>query len=80
MSGGRVNRFAPDGRLVEHWDVPAAAPTMVCFGGRDFRTLYMTSLRENRSEEALRAKPETGGLHAAEAPVCGFPSWQFLDI
>jgi sugar lactone lactonase YvrE len=80
VSGGRVNRFAPDGRLTEYWDVPAAAPTMVCFGGRDYRTLYMTSLREGRSEEALAAKPETGGLHATEAPVSGFPSWRFLDI
>jgi hypothetical protein len=40
----------------------------------------MTSLRENRSDEALKAKPETGGLHAAEAAVSGFPSWRFLDI
>jgi sugar lactone lactonase YvrE len=80
VSGGRVNRFSPDGRIVGSWDVPVAAPTMVCFGKPDFSTLYMTSLRENRTEEALQAKPETGGLHAAKAPVAGFPSWRFLDI
>jgi len=80
VSAGRLNRFAPDGGLVESQDVPAAAPTMVCFGGGDFRTLYMTSLREGRTEEALLAKPQTGGLHAAQAPVAGFPSWRFLDI
>lgn len=80
VSAGRLNRFAPDGRLVEFQDVPVAAPTMVCFGGGDFRTLYMTSLREGRTEEALLAKPQTGGVHAAHAPVAGFPSWRFLDI
>ena len=80
VSGDRVNRFAPDGRLIEFHETPVVAPTMVCFGGKDFRTLYMTSLREGRAEEALQAKPETGGLHAAEVPVAGFPSWRFLDV
>jgi sugar lactone lactonase YvrE len=80
VSSGRINRFAQDGRLLESFETPAVAPTMVCFGGADFRTLYMTSLRQSRAEEALAAKPETGGLHAAKAPVAGFPSWRFLDI
>lgn len=80
VSAGRLNRFTPDGRLADSQDVPAAAPTMPCFGGADFRTLYITSLREGRSEDALKMKPETGGLHAAKAPVAGFPAWRFLDI
>lgn len=80
VSAGRLNRFAPDGRLVDSQEVPVVAPTMPCFGGADFRTLYLTSLREGRAEQALQAKPETGGLHAAKAPVAGFPSWRFLDI
>lgn len=80
ISAGRINRFSPDGRLVEWFETPVVAPTMVVFGGPDYRTLYMTSLREGRSEEALAAKPETGGLHAAPSPVAGFPSWRFLDI
>ena len=61
VSAGRLNRFAPDGRLVESYDVPVAAPTMPCFGGPDFRTLYLTSLREGRSEELLAKAPLSGG-------------------
>jgi sugar lactone lactonase YvrE len=80
VSADRINRLTRDGRLVEFHETPVVAPTMVCFGGPDFRTLYMTSLRENRAEDALQKKPETGGLHAAQAPVAGFPSWRFLDI
>jgi sugar lactone lactonase YvrE len=80
VSAGRINRFAPDGRLVEHYDVPVVAPTMPVFGGKDFRTLYLTSLREGRDEELLAKAPLTGSLLAAPAAVAGFPSWRFLDI
>jgi sugar lactone lactonase YvrE len=79
VSAGKLNRFAPDGRLSASYDLPVAAPTMPCFGGEDFRTLYLTSLREGRSEEVLAKAPLSGSLIAAAAPVAGFPSWRFLD-
>lgn len=80
VSAGRLNRFAPDGRLAASYEVPVPAPTMPCFGGADFRTLYLTSLREGRAEDVLAKAPLSGGLLAAAAPVAGFPSWRFLDI
>jgi sugar lactone lactonase YvrE len=80
VSAGRINRFAPDGRLVIHYDVPVFAPTMPCFGGADFRTLYLTSLREGRADDLLAKAPLSGSLLAAPSPVAGFPSWRFLDI
>ena len=80
VSAGRLNRFAPDGRIVEVHPIQVPAPTMPCFGGEDFRTLYVTSLREGRSPELLAQGPQSGGVFAAPAPVAGFPSWRFLDI
>jgi sugar lactone lactonase YvrE len=53
---------------------------MPVFGGKDFRTLFLTSLREGRAEDLLAKAPLTGSLLAAPAPVSGFPSWRFLDI
>jgi sugar lactone lactonase YvrE len=80
VSAGRLNRFAPDGRLVAAYDTPVPAPTMPCFGGRDFRTLFLTSLRAGRPAELIDKAPLSGGLLAARAPVAGFPSWRFLDV
>ncbi len=80
VSAGRLNRFASDGSLAAAHEVPVPAPTMPCFGGPDFRTLYLTSLREGRSPEALEAAPQSGGVFAATAPVGGFAPWRFLDI
>jgi sugar lactone lactonase YvrE len=79
VSAGRLNRFDPEGKLVESYPVPVAAPTMPCFGGRDFRTIFLTSLREGRTEEALAKNPWTGSLIAAQSTVAGFPGWRFLD-
>ena len=79
VSAGRLNRFAPDGSLARSYEVPVPAPTMPCFGGPDFRTLFLTSLREGRAAELLASAPASGGLLAAEAPVAGFAAWRFLD-
>ena len=78
-SAGRINRFASDGRLVLSEAAPVPAPTMICFGGPDFRTMFLTSLREGKSAEELAQAPLSGGLFAAESPVAGFAAWRFLD-
>lgn len=79
VSAGRLNRFAPDGSIAEWHALPVPAPTMPCFGGRDFRTLYLTSLREGRPPELIERAPLSGGLFEAAAPVAGFAAWRFLD-
>lgn len=80
VSAGRLNRFGPDGRIVASFEVPVPAPTMPCFGGADFRTLFLTNLTEGRPAELLAGAPLAGSVLAAPAPVAGFPSWRFLDL
>ncbi|MGH6923936.1 MAG: SMP-30/gluconolactonase/LRE family protein [Propylenella sp.] len=80
VSAGHLNRFSPNGRLVESYETPVPAPTMPCFGGPGYRTLYLTSLREGRSAALMQRSPLSGAVFAAESPVAGFPSWRFLDI
>ena len=80
VSAGRINRFSADGTLIDWAPAPAATPSMPCFGGDDFRTLFVTTIREGKTAEQLAASPGSGGLFAASAPVAGFPSWRFLDV
>lgn len=80
VSAGRLNRFGSDGSIVASFPLPVPAPTMPCFGGPDFRTLYLTNLTEGRAADVLAAAPAAGALLAAESEVAGFPSWRFLDI
>jgi sugar lactone lactonase YvrE len=71
--GGRVQRYAPDGRLMAEYPVPLRCPTMVAFGGPRMTTLYLTSARAGRDEAELARFPQSGGLFALEAGVAGLP-------
>lgn len=74
FDGGRVVRIAPDsGDIVDEIALPVRWPTMVAFGGADLKTLYITSSRENRTEEELAQYPQSGDLFAVRVSVAGLP-------
>ncbi|QRM33808.1 SMP-30/gluconolactonase/LRE family protein [Microvirga sp. VF16] len=77
FEGGRIQRYAPDGRFLAEYPVPARCPTMVCFGGHDRKTLYVTSARTGRSVEELEAFPHSGSLFAMPVDVPGLPETRF---
>jgi sugar lactone lactonase YvrE len=68
---GAVARISPAGRLDRIVRVPAAQPTACCFGGRDRRTLYVTSARFALSADRLQAEPFAGGVFAVRVDVAG---------
>lgn len=79
ISAGRLNCFSPDGKLIANFSVPVAAPTMLCFGGTNMKTLFVTSLRANRSPELLAQYPLTGRLIVARSEIAGSPVTRFDD-
>jgi len=80
LSAGRLDRFAPDGRLLESLAVPVTAPTMPCFGGTDGKTLFFTSLREGVSADRLAEFPDSGAVFTARAEVAGVAAHKFRDL
>jgi sugar lactone lactonase YvrE len=80
VSAARLNRFAPDGRLLEIHPLPVASPTMPCFAGAKLKTLFVTSLRQGRSKEALERYPLTGAILVGQSQVAGSPVARFRDI
>jgi sugar lactone lactonase YvrE len=79
ISARRLNRFAPDGGLIESHELPVAAPTMPCFGGPGLRRLFVTSLRNGRAPDLLARYPLSGITLVADAPVAGSPVSRFRD-
>src|SRR5262249_43545944 len=75
-SAACINRFSPSGALLGRLPFPVPGPTMPCFAEHH---LYVTSLREGRSAEALQQNPTLGGLFRAAAPVLGAPVALFAD-
>lgn len=75
--GGRIRRYAPDGRLLAEIAVPARCPTMVAFGGPGLHTLFVTSARAGRPPEELARLPLSGALFALEVAVPGLATVPF---
>ncbi|HEU0200697.1 MAG TPA: SMP-30/gluconolactonase/LRE family protein [Burkholderiaceae bacterium] len=73
ISAARLNRFSPEGKLIEHVPLPVTHPTMPCFAGPELKTLYITSLRENLTDEDLARTPQAGGLFRIQLDVGGVP-------
>jgi L-arabinonolactonase len=48
--------------------MPGPCPTCCTLGGRDRRTLYITTGRIRMTEDELAALPSAGGLYAVDLP------------
>jgi len=68
---GVVVRYDQTGSELERFEFPAPNLTSVAFGGGDSRTLYVTSARENLTEEQLLAHPLSGSVFALETGTTG---------
>lgn len=77
FAGGRVVRYAPDGRVDRVIALPVSNPTCVCFGGPELRTLYITTARRFLTRAQLREQPWAGAVLAIDVGVAGLPEQRF---
>jgi sugar lactone lactonase YvrE len=71
FGGWGLNRYAPDGRLMQHVAFPVANVTKPAFGGPDLRTVYATTAWKGLSPSERADQPLAGGLFAFEADTPG---------
>jgi sugar lactone lactonase YvrE len=76
-AGGRVTRYAPDGRVDRSIDLPVTNPTCCCFGGEALDTLYVTSATAAPKPGEATPAPMEGGLLALDVGVRGLPESAF---
>ena len=62
FDGWRIARFSPQGEQLEEYRLPVRCPTMVCFGGDDMKTLFITTTRENMDAEEVAEYPLSGAI------------------
>ncbi|WP_175416837.1 MULTISPECIES: SMP-30/gluconolactonase/LRE family protein [Agrobacterium] len=78
VSAGKLNVFAADGgKQTASIKMPVPHPTMPCFGGPDFGTLFVTSHRHNMSAERLEQAPFSGGVWMIPTQKRGFAAFRF---
>jgi L-arabinonolactonase len=69
----RVNRYDPDGRLMQSVVLPTDLPTCCEFGGPDLDVLFVTSAVLRRPAAHFVGQSNPGGLFALDVGVKGLP-------
>ncbi|WP_417678871.1 SMP-30/gluconolactonase/LRE family protein [Roseibium sp.] len=77
FAGGKIVRYAPDGRIDLEIPLPATNPTCLCFGGPDFKTLYVTTAFKFLDDAQRAAEPLAGALLAIHGVGQGVPENRF---
>jgi len=72
---GVINRFAPDGRIIEKIAMPVPNVTMPCFADGD---LFITSALPGTAEKRAEF-PAGGGLFRMKVEMAGVPVGRFRD-
>jgi sugar lactone lactonase YvrE len=75
--GGRLTRYAPDGRVDRVVPLPVTRPTCCAFGGSALDVLYVTTASVRLGEAELGRQPWAGGLLALDVGVRGLPEPRF---
>jgi D-xylonolactonase len=73
FGGWGVQRYSPQGELLETLALPTANCTKPLFGGEDLRTMYITTAWKDLSTEQRAAQPLAGALFAVRCAVPGLP-------
>ncbi len=77
FGGGRVERYAPSGELLDAVAFPCPNVTKIAFGGPDLRTAFATTAWKGMTDEARARHPHAGGLFAFPVAVPGLPAHAF---
>lgn len=76
--GGRLLRLSPSGEILREIEVPVRCPTMLAFGGPQFRTLYITTVSQKRPPDELARLPLSGFVLEMEVDVPGLAEHAYV--
>lgn len=68
--GGRIVAYDMKGRECDALPLPVSRPTSCALGGRDGRTLFVTSAREGLTREEIAQQPNAGAVFAVQLEEC----------
>lgn len=70
-NNGFIHGLSPDGTVQETLEIPCRTVTNCAFGGKDLKTLYVTTGTFDLSDEDMAYQPLSGGLFAIEMDRSG---------
>jgi len=77
--GSCVVRFNPNGEVDKVIELPVPNITSCTFGGKDLKTLFITTARMGMTKEEIYNTPHAGSLFALETNIQGKPDFKFAN-
>ncbi len=77
FGGWGVWCYSPQGQRLRGIDLPVAQCTKAAFGGKDLKTLYITTASVGLSDAQRLSQPLAGALFRASVDVAGLPANEF---
>jgi len=77
--GSQLVRLSPQGEVLARVAFPVSRVSSCIFGGHDFRTLFITTAKEDLSEAERQAEKLSGSVFSLRVEVPGLPSFLFPD-
>jgi sugar lactone lactonase YvrE len=71
--GYQVRRYSPNGELLARVALSTAQPSSCAIGGANATTLYITTAREDMSEDLLEREGDAGRIFCVDVGVAGLP-------
>ena len=75
--GWCIVKFDPQGRELQRVSTPVPRPTSCAFGGKDMKTLFITSARIDLDQKSLANAPNSGSLFSLSVDIPGVPVGNF---
>lgn len=79
-NGSRVVRYSPEGEVLQTIELPFSKPTSCVLGGKDGKTLFITSASVATNADDLANQPLAGHVVAIDVDVSGAPSQPFAGV
>lgn len=77
FGGARIERYSPDGKMVDIVRFPCSNITKLAFGGGDLRTVYVTTAWKGLTPEQRAKEPLAGGLFVFRSETPGLAQHEF---
>jgi L-arabinonolactonase len=76
--GECIVRYAPDGHVVEAFELPVSRPTCLAFGGPTMNILFVTTACDGLDGSAIMKQPMAGNVFVFETDATGLPDAEFV--
>lgn len=77
--GFKITKYSPKGEILEQYKLPVPNVSSCCFGGKDYKTLFITTAKKGLTKDELEKYPLSGHIFKMNLNISGQKSKTFKE-